>query len=78
MLKDEVKTLLDYLVSQSEKYDAPGAKKKQIEQRVRNYPISDDLLIILNEDTASGLFEPGFFETDLDRSIKKLKVTMND
>ena len=78
MEKYEIKTLYDYLEGISSEYNTPGAKKSLIEKRVRNYPISDDLRVTLNEGVSSGLFEHGFFETDLNRSIKILKEIMND
>ena len=58
----------------SEYYSASGRTRERIADTVRCYGnnLPDELYFELNQNSASGLFKPGFFESDLDRSISIL------
>lgn len=58
----------------SEYYSASGRTRERIADNVRCYGnnLPDELYFELNQNSASGLFKPGFFESDLDRSINIL------
>jgi hypothetical protein len=58
----------------SEYYSASGRTRERIADNVRCYGnnLPDELYFELNQNSASGLFKPGFFESDLDRSISIL------
>ena len=58
----------------SEYYSASGRTRERIADNVRCYGnnLPDELYLELNQNSASGLFKPGFFESDLDRSISIL------
>lgn len=76
MDKEYLQDVYDYLDAQHKKYYSATLKQKNIvENRVRLYShnLKNELYSFLNEDYASGLFEYGFFESDLSRSLKKLK-----
>ncbi len=67
---------LDYLERKyTEWYVHPKKKDRtRIENEVRSMADhwDDSIYIWLNEGKASGLFEPGFFETDIMRSMQML------
>ena len=58
----------------SEYYSARGIARERVADSVRCYGnnLPDELYFELNQNSASGLFRPGFFESDLDRSISLL------
>lgn len=58
----------------SEYYSANGRARDRIADNVRRYGdnLPDELYFELNQNSASGLFRHGFFESDLDRSISLL------
>ena len=61
-------------------YFAETSKKGIIESQVRSYAknLDQKLYLILNENNSSDLFEHGFFESDLSRSLKKLKDILEE
>lgn len=77
MDKDYLQGVYDYLNEQGDNYylAVKKSQKAAIEDRIRSYSknLNDELYIKLNEDRASGLFQPGFFESDLSRSLTMLK-----
>ena len=58
----------------SEYYSASGRTRDRIADNVRGYGnnLPDELYLELNQNSASGHFRHGFFESDLDRSISIL------
>ena len=58
----------------SDYYSARGRARDKIADNVRCYcnNLPDDLYFELNQNSESGLFRHGFFESDLDRSISIL------
>lgn len=58
----------------SEYYSASGKTRERIADNVRCYGnnLPDEIYFELNQNSASGLFKPGVFESDLDRSISIL------
>jgi len=77
MDKEYLQNVYDYLREENREYylATKESQKTMIEKRVRLYShnIKADLYCILNENAGSGLFEHGFFQTDLSRSLKILK-----
>ena len=63
----------------SEYYSARGGARERVADNVRCYgnSLPDELYFELNQDSASGLFRPGFFESDLDRSISLLSEMLD-
>lgn len=73
--KNKLKRILSDLERyRSEYYSASGRTRERIADIVRCYGnnLPDELYFELNQNSASGLFKPGFFESDLDRSISIL------
>ena len=58
----------------SDYYSSRGRAREKVADNVRCYSnnLPDELYFALNQNSASGLFRPGFFESDLDRSISLL------
>lgn len=56
----------------SEYYSSSGKAQSRIEESVRMYAntLSGDLYVTLNQESASGLFRPAFFQGDLDKSLR--------
>lgn len=77
MEKEYLKGVYNYLEDQYADYNTSNSSKQKsmIETRVRSYSrgFDDELYLILNEGSASGLFEHGFFNSDLSRSLRILK-----
>ena len=73
MDKEYLKGVYNYLNEQGDNYylAVKKSQKADIEDRIRLYSksLNGDLYIKLNEGRASGLFEPGFFKSDLSRSL---------
>ncbi|WP_293666409.1 hypothetical protein [uncultured Parabacteroides sp.] len=82
MDKKYVQDVYDYLNEQYKEYyfATKKAQKNMVEDRVRlfSHGLKDELYLTLNEGHASGLFEHGFFESDLLRSLKVLKDTLEE
>lgn len=80
MDKKYLQDVYDYLNEQYKEYyfATKKAQKSMVENRVRLYShnLKDELYLALNEGSASGLFEHGFFESDLSRSLRILKDTL--
>ena len=59
----------------SEYYGSSGKVQSRIEESVRMYAntLPGDLYATLNQESASGLFRPGFFRGDLDSSLRILE-----
>lgn len=80
MDKELLQSVYDYLNNQHREYYLASNKQKEtIESQVRSYSnnIDRELYSILNEGYDSGLFEHGFFESDLSRSIHTLSKLLN-
>ena len=79
--KEKAAQYLEYLDRMyTEWYTHPKKKdRSQIEDNIRYTANSwdDTIYIWLNRGNASGLFEPGFFESDLLRSIQMLKEVVD-
>lgn len=80
--KHKASQYLEYLERKyTEWYTHPQRKDRaRIENEIRSivHFWDDTIYIWLNEGRAAGLFEPGFFETDIKRSMQMLKeVTIN-
>ena len=77
MDKEYLIGVYNYLNEQGDNYylAVKKSQKADIEDRIRLYSksLNGDLYIKLNEGRASGLFEPGFFKSDLSRSLTILK-----
>lgn len=71
--------LSDLEIYRSEYYSARGRARERVVDSVRCYGnnLPDELYFELNQNSASGLFRPGFFESDLDRSIGLLSDMLN-
>lgn len=82
MNKEYLKGVYDYLNEQYKEYYFATKKSQKgiVEDRVRSYShnLKDELYFFLNENRASGLFEHGFFESDLSRSLRKLKDILEE
>lgn len=80
MDREYLQGVYDYLNNQHTEYylATKKAQKSTVEDRVRSYShnLKDELYLTLNENRASGLFEHGFFESDLSRSLRILKDTL--
>ena len=74
-----IQNVYNYLEEKWEQYSTRPQERHQIEQIVRLYShnLDDDLYLRLNEGRASGLFEHGFFEVDLQRALAKLLELQN-
>lgn len=77
------KNIYDYLENKYTEYLLAHRKidKEKIERDVRDfarYNIPDETYIKLSDGHASGLFEPGFFESDLGRSVQTLREKLNE
>ena len=50
-------------------------ERDRIENNVRNFAegLDDEIYLELNNNAASGLFAPGFFESDMDKSLRQLQ-----
>ena len=73
--KNKLKRILSDLERyKSEYYSATGRTRERIADNVRCYcnNLPDELYFELNQNSASGLFRHGFFESDLDSSISLL------
>lgn len=59
----------------SEYYSSSGKAQSIIEDRIRMYAntLPGELYTVLNQESASGLFRPAFFQGDLDRSLRILE-----
>ena len=73
------KNKLERILSDLERYrsdynSSNGRARQNVADNVRCYGnnLPDELYFALNQNSASGLFRPGFFESDLDRSISLL------
>lgn len=78
--KNKLKSILAHLEKcRSEFISASGRARDRIADGVRCYAnnLPDELYFELNQNSASGLFRPGFFESDLDRSIGLLSDMLN-
>ena len=76
MNKEELQSVYNTLSSyRSEYYGASGRTQSRIEESVRLYAetLPGDLYARLNQESASGLFKPAFFQGDLDRSLSILE-----
>lgn len=68
----------------SEYYGASGRVQSRVEEQVRAYvqTLPGELYVKMNQESASGLFKPAFFQGDLDRSLsileKKLEKLSED
>ena len=71
-LRSVYNTLSQY---RSEYYGSSGRTQSRIEESVRMYAetLPGDLYVQLNQGSASGLYRPGFFKGDLDRSLSILE-----
>lgn len=81
MEKEYLQGVFNYLNEKyNEHYLAKNSQKGIIESQVRSYAknINTELYTHLNEGSATGLFEPGFFQNDLSRSLKVLKEMLTD
>lgn len=82
MDKEYLQNVYDYLNDQYKEYCLTNKTtlKRAVEDKVRAYSnhLKEDLYLFLNEDHGSGLFRSGFFESDLSRSLKKLKDALAD
>lgn len=80
--KEKAIQYLEYLDRMySEWYTHPKKKDRtQIENEIRNTANfwDDTIYIWLNNGNASGLFEPGFFESDIKRALSLLKEKVNE
>lgn len=80
MNKEYLRNVYKYLQEQHAEYVTTTKKssKSKIEDRVRLFSkgFDDDLYLELNEGCATGLFEPGFFESDLSKSLQKLNCLL--
>lgn len=73
MDKEELQSVYNTLSRyRSEYYGSNVKAQSRIEESVRMYllPLSGDLYATLNQENASGLFRPAFFQGDLDRSLR--------
>ena len=73
--ENRIKSILaDLERYRSEYYSAGGRTRERVADNVRSYGnnLPDELYLELNQNGASGLFRHGFFESDLDRSIRLL------
>ena len=73
--ENRVKSILaDLERYRSEYYSAGGRARESVADNVRCYGnnLPDELYFELNQNSASGLFRHGFFESDLDLSINLL------
>lgn len=60
----------------AEYFSARNRKEKdRIENNVRNFAegIDDEIYLELNNNAASGLFSPGFFESDMANALRLLR-----
>lgn len=77
MDKDYLKSVYRFLDEKYSSYCSINKKsaKSTIEDSVRTFShgINDELYLELNEGRANGLFEHGFFESDLSRSLRILE-----
>lgn len=78
------KNKLERILSDLERYrsdynSSSGRAREKVADNVRCYGnnLPDELYFELNQNSASGLFKPGFFESDLDRSIGLLSDMLN-
>ncbi len=74
----QIRNAYTILENSLKKYESNPTKKNKewIEMSVRDYAnnnLSDDLYLDLNENAASGLFQHGFFLSDLERSVSMLR-----
>lgn len=80
MNKEELQSVYNTLSHyRSEYYGASGGTQSRIEESVRLYAetLSGDLYARLNQESASGLFKPAFFQGDLDRSLSILEEELH-
>ena len=76
MEKGEMQEVYNTLSQYSrEYYGSSGRTRSRIEESVRMYAntLPGDLYATLNQESASGLFRPAFFQGDLDRSLRILE-----
>lgn len=74
LTKEYLQKVYDYLDEKWTKYCTCPREKNRIEEIVQLYSqnMNDELYLILNEGRATGLFEHGFFERDMQNSFSKL------
>ncbi len=76
MEKEKMQEVYNTLFQYSrEYYGSSGRTRSRIEDSVRMYAntLPGDLYETLNQESASGLFRPAFFQGDLDRSLRILE-----
>ena len=76
MDKDKLQSVYNTLSRyRSEYYGASGRAQSRIEESVRMYAetLPGDLYVRLNQGSASGLYRPSFFQSDLERSLSILE-----
>lgn len=80
MNKEELQSVYNTLSRyRSEYYGANSKTQSRIEESVRSYAetLPGDLYARLNQESASGLFRPAFFQGDLDRSLSILEEELH-
>lgn len=80
MDKEKLESIYKYLEQKNQEYYlADKSRKEQIEKIVRNYAqtIDREIYLLLNEGAASGLFRHGFFETDLNNSLRIIREILD-
>ena len=77
MEREKLKQILEDLRNFSHDFNSATSKivKENIADVVRNYAslFPDELYVTLNDGNGSGLFEYGFFESDLKKAISKIQ-----
>lgn len=74
---NKCKEIYNYLSKLYSEYLFASTKgKREVEKRVRYYAqnMDDSIYIEINDGNASGLFEPGFFESDMQKALRLLKT----
>ena len=73
----EPEEIYSYLKQYDREYSLAknSEERDRIENNVRNFAegIDDEIYLELNNNAASGLFAPGFFESDMDKSLRQLQ-----
>lgn len=79
LTKEYLQKVYDYLDEKWTKYCTCPRERNQIEEIVQLYSqnLNDELYLTLNEGRATGLFEHGFFERDMQNSFSKITELLN-
>ena len=80
MDKEKAKAYYDYLDRKYTEWYTHPKQQSQIAAEVSSEAMrwDDEIYLYLNEDRAAGLFEPGFFKSDIQKALELLKEIIND